>query len=65
MSFLLMFHLALTAEIVSGNITDAATGEPLIGASVYVKDSQKGAITDVDGNFHLTLDKGSYVIVFQ
>ena len=65
MSFLLMFHLALTAEIVSGNITDAATGEPLIGASVYVKDSQKGAITDIDGNFQLTLDKGSYVIVFQ
>ena len=62
---LLLVRFVATAEIVSGNITDAATGEPLIGASVYVKDSQKGVITDIDGNFQINLDKGNYILVIQ
>lgn len=63
--FLMFFRVPSFAEMITGNITDAVTGEPLIGASVYVKNSQKGAITDIDGNFQLSLDKGSYIIVVQ
>lgn len=43
---------------VSGNVKDE-TGEPLIGASVVVKGGGgTGAITDLDGNFTLTLPDG-------
>lgn len=39
---------------ITGHITDATTGEPLIGASVVVKGAKKeGVVTDADGNFTL------------
>lgn len=40
-------------RIVKGRILDS-TGEPIIGASVMVKGTNQGTITDVDGNFTLT-----------
>jgi TonB-linked SusC/RagA family outer membrane protein len=55
---ILLSATSLTANaqaILTGNITDAATGEPLISAQVYVKSAKKasGAITDLEGNFRL------------
>lgn len=38
---------------VTGTITDAATGDPLIGASIYEKGKLGGTISDVDGNFSM------------
>ena len=40
---------------ITGRITDAWTGEPLIGATLVPKSSKElGAVTDADGNFRLT-----------
>ncbi len=51
---------------VSGKVTDAASGEPVIGASVLVKDQAAvGAITDLDGNYVLEYTGGSNVVVFS
>lgn len=45
--------IAAPKEItVKGTVTDG--NEPIIGASVLVKGSPKGAMTDFDGNFTLT-----------
>ena len=42
-------------NIITGRVTDAATGESLIGASVSpVNSKERGAVTDIDGNFTLT-----------
>ena len=53
----LMSFLAITAgaqsKTVTGTVVDA-TGEPVIGASVVVKGTTSGTITDFDGNFTLT-----------
>jgi TonB-linked SusC/RagA family outer membrane protein len=38
---------------VSGTVTDE-TGEVLIGASVFIKRTQNGTVTDVDGKYKLT-----------
>ena len=51
-----MFLLLATAawaqnKTVSGNVTDAQNGEPLIGATVTVPGSSAGTVTDFDGNF--------------
>lgn len=43
---------------ISGRITDGDTGESLIGVSILLKDSSTGAVTDVDGNFSLSVNKG-------
>ncbi len=51
------------AQTASGTITDADTGEALIGASVMVQDSDIGTITDIDGSFSLELPSGSDMLI--
>ncbi len=46
---------------VSGVVTDGDTGEALIGASVFVKGTQTGTITDIDGSY--TVDAPSDAIL--
>ena len=46
----------LQRETVSGVITDANTGETIVGASVVVSGSSKGVVTDIDGKFSLSVD---------
>ena len=50
-------------ESVSGTVKDAA-GIPIIGASVFVKGTNKGTITDIDGNFTISVAPGT-VLVFS
>lgn len=40
-------------NIVKGKITDKETGEELIGASVVIKGTTIGTVTDLNGNFEL------------
>jgi hypothetical protein len=40
-------------NLVQGVIRDGETGEPLIGASVVVKGTTNGSVTDIDGRFSL------------
>ncbi|MDE6173181.1 MAG: TonB-dependent receptor plug domain-containing protein, partial [Bacteroides sp.] len=49
-----VFSLGVVAQTktVKGTVIDG-TGEPVIGASVLVKGSTNGVITDIDGNFTL------------
>ncbi|MBX2920578.1 MAG: TonB-dependent receptor [Chitinophagaceae bacterium] len=60
-SFIFFLFFSVTAfaqEIkINGNVTDAATGEPIAGASITVKDKLTGTITDAKGNFSLALNK--------
>ncbi len=48
--------------IVKGTVVDAQ-GEPIIGASVTIKGGTVGTITDIDGNFSLTVPAGSQLII--
>ena len=59
--------LAQTSNFtVSGYITDANTGETLIGANVYVQgDPAKGTASNVYGFYSLTLQEGQYELVFS
>jgi len=40
-------------QTISGRVVDEQTGEPLIGATVAIENTNKGAVTDVDGRFAL------------
>jgi outer membrane receptor protein involved in Fe transport len=52
----LLFSFAIQAQTsVSGSVNEEATGEPLIGVNIVVKDQVIGTITDVEGNFNLNV----------
>ena len=51
------FHVALAQNVINGRVTDATTGDPLIGASVIVKTDKQGVVTDANGNFSLSTKK--------
>ncbi len=46
----------------SGVVTDP-TGETVIGASVMVKGTKDGAVTDLDGNFQIDADPGATLVI--
>lgn len=50
---------------ISGVLRDAQSGETLIGASVVVKGTQKGTITNIDGEYSIDVADGSAVLVFS
>ena len=50
---------------VSGTVTDAATGEPLIGATVQVKGVTIGTTTDLNGMFSINLPANRKTLLFS
>ena len=49
----------------SGTITDATTGTPLTGASVYVASLERGSTAGEDGEFSLEVQPGRYTVRFD
>lgn len=50
---------------VSGTVTDAATGEALIGANILVVGTTEGTVTDFDGKYTLEVPAGSVRLQFS
>lgn len=64
LAMLFLGNLAM-AQTVSGTVTDAENGEPLIGASILVVGTSTGTITDFDGKYTLTLPEGATALEFS
>jgi len=70
--YLLLF-LLLSADLpaqnkrftISGNITDSASGEDLIGASAYVEELKTGTTANAYGFYSISLPEGKYKLVFS
>lgn len=67
--FMLFHSLTLYAQssrTITGRVTDANDGTPLIGVSIAVKGTQTGTVTDENGSYKLTYDaKETDVLVFS
>ena len=57
-----MSALASAQQKVSGTVVDS-NGEPVIGASVVVKGTSTGAVTDIDGKFTFVAEPGKTIEV--
>ncbi len=61
--FLMVAFINLSASAqtrtVKGVVTDGTTQEPLMGATVMLEDGKVGAVTDLDGNFDITVASGT------
>ena len=49
---------------VKGKVTDAQTGEAMIGLNVVIKGTVRGVVTDVDGNYTITNCPPDAILVF-
>ena len=59
----MLFTLTISAQTtISGHVKDD-TGEDIIGASVVVKGTQGGTVTDFDGNFKVQCKPGTTLVI--
>jgi len=69
---LLIFFLILFAGnkafsqnfTISGSIKDASNGETLVGASIYLKETNTYAVSNTYGFFSLSAPRGIYTVIF-
>lgn len=59
-----MSSFAMAQATVTGKVTDANSGEGLIGATVVVKDASGGTVTDIEGNYSISVPEGGTTLVF-
>src|SRR5690554_6983671 len=67
MLFLRVYLLAAQHEKVtlSGYVRDASSGEELLGASVLIKETDEGAVTNLYGFYSIHLLPGTYSLQFS
>ena len=64
--YLLTSAAVSQAQVLKGTVSDAATGEVLIGASIQLKGTASWTITDIDGRFELKdLKEGNHRLVIS
>ena len=63
----LMSHTACAQQrhTLSGYIKDAANGEVLVGATIYIKEIGKGAVTNVYGFYSITIPPSAYTVEYS
>ncbi len=63
---LLMSFFSLQAQIeITGTVTDATTGEALIGVNIIVVDGKTGTTTDIDGTYTLNVKRKAEALQFS
>ena len=60
--FLSVSGFAQTVKV-TGTVRDAATGEPVIGAGVFVRGTTNGTVTSLDGDFSIPAPAGKEIVV--
>ncbi|MEM9525722.1 MAG: TonB-dependent receptor [Bacteroidota bacterium] len=54
---------AVAQQTITGTLTDGDTGDPLIGASIQVKGTSSGTVTDLDGSYSLQASPTDVLII--
>src|SRR5690606_20371249 len=50
---------------VSGRVISSADGEGIPGVSILIKNATIGSVTDVEGNYNITLPSGNEILIFS
>lgn len=65
LSLLLLLHISAVAQrTIAGTVSDQE-GEPLIGATVLVRGTSIGTVTDIEGMYSINLPADNNVLVFS
>ena len=66
-TLLFIFAAAGTAQIltkgkITGTVIDSETGEPILGANVFITGTTIGSATDLDGRYTISIEPGTYTV---
>ncbi len=50
---------------IRGKIIEQETGQPIVGATIYIEETRSGAASDKDGYFNLVLRQGEYQAIVR
>lgn len=64
MTFMALAYSADAQRMIKGRVTDK-NGDPVIGANVVAKGTTVGTITDVDGNYSLSVPEGVSTLIMS
>lgn len=53
------------SQTLKGKVIDTTTSDPLIGVSILEKGTSNGVVTDIDGNYNITVSSSQAVLVFS
>ncbi|MCO6480865.1 MAG: SusC/RagA family TonB-linked outer membrane protein [Phaeodactylibacter sp.] len=65
LAVLTLSNFAYAQRTITGTVTDAESGEPLIGANILVVGTSTGTITDFDGKYSLNAPEGATTLEFS
>lgn len=60
-----MCNFAIAQRTITGTVTDAENGEPLIGANILVVGTSTGTVTDFDGTYSLNVPEDATELEFS
>jgi iron complex outermembrane receptor protein len=61
--FAVVQHVCAQGRVVTGKVTDGKDGSPVSGASVQIKGTNRGTVTDAAGLFRISVDDNNAVLV--
>lgn len=61
----LVFCVCASAQVISGTVSDEASGEPLVGVTIKLAGTQNGTVTDIDGHYSIKAQFGSNQLEFS
>ena len=64
-AFTQTFNVTAQSGVIRGILYDNTNGETLPFATIYVKEAQKGANSDLDGAYNFALNPGTYTLEFS
>lgn len=59
----LLWGTALGQNKISGTVTDAETGETIVGATVIIQGTSQGTVTDIEGKYNLSVPDDAIITV--
>ena len=59
-------HISLNAAVLSGQISDQISGEPVPGATVWLEGTDYSAVTDINGDYSIeNIPDGYYTVIID
>ena len=59
-----LFIAAVQSRVITGKVTDDQ-GSPLAGVNITIKNTNRGSITDFNGEYRITVQPGDHTLVFS